>query len=62
MAMIDYRECDVCGGKSFYDAVLDYDFTKYPDTGLWNLGGWSCLCKKCSETHDITIVEKAREK
>ena len=24
MAAGDYRSCDVCGGKAFYDANLDY--------------------------------------
>ena len=24
MAMADYRKCDVCGGKAFYDARLNY--------------------------------------
>lgn len=26
MAMGDYRQCDVCGGKAFYDANLSYEF------------------------------------
>ena len=26
MAMADYRLCDVCGEKAFYDANLSYDF------------------------------------
>jgi len=25
MAGADYRSCDVCGGKAFYDAQLNYD-------------------------------------
>ena len=25
MAMSDYRECDVCGSKAFYDARLNYE-------------------------------------
>lgn len=25
MAMADYRLCDVCGGKAFYDSNLNYD-------------------------------------
>jgi hypothetical protein len=25
MALADYRLCDVCGGKCFYDAHLNYD-------------------------------------
>lgn len=27
MAAADYRLCDVCGGKAFYDANLNYDAT-----------------------------------
>jgi hypothetical protein len=26
MAGGDYRSCDVCGGKTFYDAGLDYTY------------------------------------
>jgi len=25
MALADYRRCDVCGGKAFYDAHLNYE-------------------------------------
>jgi hypothetical protein len=25
MALSDYRLCDVCGGKAFYDAVMEYE-------------------------------------
>lgn len=25
MAMCDYKQCDVCGSKAFYDADLSYD-------------------------------------
>jgi hypothetical protein len=25
MASGDYRSCDVCGGKTFYDAILTYE-------------------------------------
>lgn len=25
MAAADYRKCDVCGGKAFYDANLNYE-------------------------------------
>ena len=26
MAMADYRQCDLCGCKAFYDANLNYDW------------------------------------
>ena len=57
MAAADYRLCDKCGAKCFYDANLNYDFTEYGDTGLYNLGDWSCICKECSKTHKTVITE-----
>lgn len=59
MAYADYRLCDVCGTKTFYDADLQYDFEQYPITGLYNLGAWSAICRQCSETHDVIIQPKA---
>jgi hypothetical protein len=54
--MLDYRCCDVCGEKAFYDASLPYDFDKYPDNGLFNLGDWRVICRKCSDTHVLRVV------
>jgi len=34
MAGADYRSCDVCGGKAFYDADLNYD-TGNKVNGKW---------------------------
>ena len=62
MAAADFRLCDVCGAKSFYDSVLYYDFDEYPETGLFNLGDWACICKECAKTHEIVILRKAQEK
>lgn len=56
MALADYRLCDVCGRKAFYDANLNYDFNEYPETGLSNLGDWSVLCRDCAKTHTTQIV------
>lgn len=58
MAAADYRSCDVCGSKCYYDANIDYDFEQYPDTGLWNCGDWSVICRNCSETFTIEIKQK----
>jgi hypothetical protein len=58
MAMSDYRLCDVCGKKAFYDAELQYDFKKHPETGLFNLGAWECLCIECAKTHEVVIKVK----
>lgn len=42
MALADYRLCDVCGGKAFYDASLNYDDgpNEYaPDSAPYRVAG-----------------------
>jgi len=56
MALADYRLCDLCGDKTFYDAQLQYDFREHPDTGFKNLGDWKVLCRDCTQTHTLLIV------
>jgi hypothetical protein len=64
----DYRSCDVCGCKVFYDANLDYDnFSDFAKSGgalfnnersyleLHTLGAWTVLCKSCTLTHVIKL-------
>lgn len=58
MALADYRLCDRCEGKAFYDSQLSYDFEEYPDTGLYNLGSWVVVCRDCAETHEARLVER----
>ena len=58
MAGADYRSCDVCGCKTFYDSNLDYDFSENPKTGLSGLGDWACLCDDCAKTHEVIIKVK----
>jgi hypothetical protein len=58
MAAADYRLCDVCQCKTFYDANLNYDFHEYPKHGL-RLGDWAVLCEKCNETHEVVIRPRA---
>jgi hypothetical protein len=58
MALADYRRCDVCGGKAFYDATLRYDFERYPDRGLYLLGDWAVICIDCAKTFKCIIVPK----
>lgn len=58
MAAADYRLCDVCGCKCFYDANLDYDFKEYPGTGLYNTGSWSVICRDCAKSHATLVVTK----
>jgi hypothetical protein len=67
MALADYRTCDVCGAKAFYDASLNYDL---PDAAyevpleeqvkgfgyrLDHLGDWAVICLECAKTHKCII-------
>lgn len=76
MAYADYRLCDICGCKAFYDANLNYEF---PDKNgndaygnpmqyvrgshhkLDRLGDWAVLCINCAKTHKCVIVQTGVE-
>lgn len=62
MALADYYLCDVCGGKCFYDANLNYDYdNRDPVTHMPKLdyvGDMAAICNKCAETHEIIVREK----
>jgi len=70
MAYADYRLCDICGGKAFYDANLNYEFSTQKEPipveelitgksyGLDRLGDWVVICLDCAKTHKCIIVEK----
>ena len=58
MAYADYRHCDICDAKTFYDANVDYDWNEYPETGLRNTGALFVLCVACSKFHDILTKRK----
>lgn len=59
MAGCDYRLCDLCEKKVFYDADLNYKPTK-TELGytLERLGDWVVICQDCAVTHRCIIVEK----
>ena len=58
MAEADYWLCDVCDGKTFYDAGLDYDgeYERSHDHRMLpaGAGDMAVICIKCAETHEIT--------
>ena len=68
MAMADYRLCDVCGCKTFYDSNLNYEFLTDGSgnvrnggevdigLGLERLGDWCVICNECSKTHKCIIT------
>lgn len=62
MAMLDYRLCDVCSGKAFYDAALDYNDEDHRnaagDLMPRGCGSWAVLCVKCAATHETQVVPR----
>jgi hypothetical protein len=62
MATADYYLCDVCGTKCFYDANLNYDFSKLdPVTRMPKLdyvGDMAAICDECAKTHMVVIVKR----
>lgn len=50
MAAANYRLCDRCGAKTYYDSDVDYEDS--------NLGAMAALCKDCAQTHEITIAKR----
>lgn len=71
MAAADYRLCDVCGGKAFYDSNLNYeDERDAPDRAAYKiageeanwgyrlgyLGDWAVICTDCSSSYKTAIV------
>lgn len=61
MAASDYRLCDVCNGKVFYDANLNYDFSQCNEHGepkLDCLGDWVVICNECAKKYKCTLVER----
>ena len=70
MAAADYRLCDVCEAKTFYDAELNYEFggaeiscrnggDMVLGQELQGLGDWIVICKKCAQTHEIVLQPKS---
>ena len=63
MALADYRLCDVCGSKVFYDANLNYDFDDCNEEGqpsLDYLGDWAVICIDCAKEWKTVCVKKAK--
>jgi hypothetical protein len=63
MALADYYLCDVCEGKAFYDANLNYDFDERVSYGckskLERVGDMKVVCEDCAEKYDILLVPRA---
>ncbi len=57
MAAADYRQCDVCDSKTFYDADLPFEI-KDGEWVLSNVGDWAVICVSCAQTHEVRIIRK----
>lgn len=57
MAMADYKLCDLCGGKAFYDAnITDPRYTATWDPSEETPAvGIAVLCATCNKTHEAVI-------
>ncbi len=63
MAYADYRLCDVCDGKAFYDSDLNYDFKAKDLDGMPKLGyvaTMKVICDDCAVTHEVIIRERVK--
>lgn len=64
MAAADYRLCDVCLSKCFYDAELQYSDPEENQEAEWaslpghNTGAWLVICKACAKTHEIKLAAR----
>jgi len=64
MAAADYRLCDVCGQKTFYDSELDYRFGPEANIGKDGrhmpdrCGDWAVICKPCAAEWKCGVVKK----
>ena len=60
MALADYKQCDRCGAKAFYDANISdphYVATWDPSEDTPPIG-LAVLCAKCNETHEAVIRKR----
>jgi hypothetical protein len=75
MAYADYRHCDICDRKTFYDANLNYeqgksvlasDFARINgEPAAWgykldSLGDWSVICRDCAKKFKTVTVERTQ--
>ncbi len=56
MASADYRLCDICGGKTFYDAKLSYHEKEYEyDVPYLEIGNQQYSNNELNEKHGMCL-------
>lgn len=55
MAMADYYLCDVCGGKAFYDANLNYTTLLDGTVKLERVSSMAVICDDCKDKYQAVI-------
>lgn len=58
MASADYKLCQVCGGKTFYDSDIHYDYERGEYEGC---GECRALCLECSKEWQLMTIRKPEE-
>jgi hypothetical protein len=62
MALVDYKLCDLCGRKAFYDAnIEDFRYVATYDPKVAKSFapiGIAVLCHECNLTHEVVIVPR----
>jgi len=64
MALGDYRLCDVCECKTYYDAGVEYEqapkgHALWPGMIPHRVGDWAVICDDCAKTHEVEIRLRA---
>ena len=57
MALADYKLCDLCGAKAFYDECISdpHYLATYDETESCDPIGIAVLCSECNKTHKAVI-------
>ncbi len=62
MAACDYCTCAACGGKSFYDARMEFGQARIDGSVQYlpqRCGDYGGLCIECAKTHQLVAIPRA---
>ena len=61
MAACDYCTCAVCGGKSFYDARMEFGRVKVDGSVQYltqRCGDYAGLCLECAKSYQLVAIPR----